>query len=303
MKTRSFAVDLLLLASILLNTSCAAPTPIPSPTASQTPPATETPTPAATQTPAPTATETPVPAEFIPLNLKSTKFSETKEGVTTNIVLSMDASMKMRPVDEKADEFVKNTNFPGGSNEAMNAYARGFLYETAKLTNKNVENMTEEEYLKALAFAQENPSNEEAWKKVEINVYDDATKTTKNVRFTKEMTLDVVIADDKTEGLTRTSKDYNHGVRTESDESSKTLRIIRGFDSLGSEITSFIIAKYISDLPSLLGEYQGSPLKHKIEQNYSRSLFQRIHSGDGVCAFKLYLNGKPANTKEVLLNP
>jgi hypothetical protein len=115
MKTRSFAVDLLLLASILLSTSCAAPTPTPSPTASQTPPATQIPTPAATPTPAPTATATQVPAEFIPLNVKSTKFSETKDGVTTNIVLSMDASMKMRAVGEKADEFVKNDNFPGGS--------------------------------------------------------------------------------------------------------------------------------------------------------------------------------------------
>ena len=127
MKTRSFAVDLFLLASILFSTSCAAPTPAASPT----PPATQTLSPTVTQTTVPTvtptATETPVPAEFIPLSVKSTKFSETKDGVTTNIVLSMDASMKMRAIDEKADEFVKNTNFPGGADEAMNAYARGFL--------------------------------------------------------------------------------------------------------------------------------------------------------------------------------
>ena len=306
MKTRSFAVDLLLLASFFLSTGCAAPTPIPSPTASQTPPATETPTPAATQTPAPTATETPVPAEFIPLNVKSTKFSETKEGVTTTIVLSMDASMKMRVIDEKADEFVKNTNFPGGADEAMNAYARGFLYETAILTNENAKGMSEDEYLEALRFAQENPNDEKAWEKVEIKVYDDATKTTKNVRPTADLIIDFTYVNGgSTEGLTNINDERpNSGFRIEVDPNTNTLRMIRGLDNYGQENTAR--SPFVNDMirrPSLLKNYKG--MKMDINKTTESKKLKRciLVGNSGVSAFKLYFEGEPANTKEAQQNP
>lgn len=302
MKTRSLAIDLLLLASIFLSTNCAAPTPAALPT----PPATQTLAPTATQTTVPTetptATKTPISAEFIPLNVKSTEFSETKEGVTTNIVLSMDASMKMRPVGEKADEFVKNTNFPGGANEAMNAYARGLLYETAILTNENAKGMTEDEYLEALAFAQENPDNEEAWKKVEINIYDNATKTMKKVRFTTSTTLELVFVNyNLTNGLVNTyNNKIGEGIRVEVDKIVDTIRIIRGLENDDRDTTAYVPFTYhMAGYPKLIAAYKGEVFMHKKQFSENKKLRSRIaYENTGRCAFKVYFDGQPASPTE-----
>ena len=259
--------------------------------------------------PKPQVPEVPaqVEREFIPLNTKRTEFSETLKGVTTKIVLSMDDSMEMRAIDEKADAFVKNTKFPGGSNEAMNAYARQFLFETAKLTNESAKEMTKDEYLNALAFAQAHPEDDDAWKKVEINVYDDATKTMQSIKPSANLTLDFTYVNGSMKDkMTNINPERpNTKYRNELDPNANTLRMIRGLDNYGQSNTAR--TPFVNDMirrPSLLKSYKGREINLNKATFESKELKRCICVGNsGVCAFKLYRKGEPANTQEAQQNP
>lgn len=120
MKTRSFAIDLFLLISILFSASCAAPMPAPT----STPPVTQTSFPTATQTVAPTATptESSLPAEFKDLQDRlgeTAKLYDTGEKDTAG-----KAIMGMKDKD-------------GNIIESVKSYADGttsFTYDNTDLT-------------------------------------------------------------------------------------------------------------------------------------------------------------------------
>jgi hypothetical protein len=192
-------------------------------------------------------------------------------------------------------------------NEAMNAYARRFFYEVAIRTNENAKGLTEDEYLIALAFAQANPDDNDAWEKVTIAVYDDATKTVKRVKPDTNLTLDLTYVNgSSTDGMTSINKERpNSGLRIEVDPTTNTLRIIRAFDNYGQDNTAR--SPFVNDMiikPSLVTNYKGAKMDVNKQAFESKELKRSICvANTGVSAFKLYLDGKPANTKEAQQNP
>ena len=296
MKTRSFAVDLFLLASILFSASCAAPTP----TASPTPPVTQTLSPTATQTTIPTETltptETPVPAEFIDLKIVSEVEYINPQGLA-NISIKLDESMIFKGVDE----VIKNENFPGGADAAMAKFAQHFFWKVAIKTNENAKGLTYEEYVDAWRKYKEDPTNNEAKAKIEFTFFNDVTG---QMETHTPMNLEFVFGGaKKLEGLHTYLEDHIDGLRIEYNNVENKLVYISGFGDV-TEVTSY--KDFGADLAraaNYLIKYKGKNLTNFNYTNIDESLRGLFVTSNGRVAFKILKNGKPASDKEAELNP